>query len=97
MNIKQQNFAGVLKLLIDKASTGNATDVDFIMRFEYLNDDYKLVCKRLEIPYSPLPRRNVSIRAHYSKYYDDELMEIVSNKFAECIEFGNYSFEMPGT
>lgn len=67
-------------------------DVDFIMKFERLNDDFKIVCEQLDIPYSPLPNRNASIHAHYSEYYDDNLRELVRDKFIEEIEFGNYSF-----
>ena len=69
------------------------TDIDYLIRFERLNNDFKVVCEKLDIPHSPLPKRNSSDREHYSKYYDDELKEIVRNKFIEEIEFGNYSFE----
>ena len=68
-------------------------DIDFFLRFERLDHDFKVVCEKLDIPHSPLPQRNVSARTHYSKYYDDELKEIVRKKFVEEIEFGNYSFE----
>ena len=68
-------------------------DIDFLMRFEQLDNDFKVVCEKLDIPHSPLPKRNSSVRSHYSKYYDDELREIVRKKFSEEIEFGNYSFE----
>ena len=88
----KDRLAGKLGTKINVSKKLNA-DVDFIMKFECLDDDFKLVCKRLEIPYSPLLKRNVSDREHYSKYYDDELREIVSNKFIKEIEFGNYSFE----
>lgn len=68
-------------------------DIDFLMRFEQLNDDFRLVCEKLDIPYSPLPKRNKSNHLHYSKYYDDELRDIVYQKFIEEITFANYSFE----
>jgi hypothetical protein len=68
-------------------------DVDFIMKFECLNQDFKLACKQLAIPFSPLQKRNSSIRDHYSKYYDEELIKVVSDKFIEEIEYGSYSFE----
>ena len=68
-------------------------DIDYLIRFEQLNDDFKLVCKKLDIPYSPLPKRNKSKRTHYSEYYDDELIEIIRHKFIEEITFGNYRFE----
>lgn len=69
------------------------SDIDFLIRFEQLNHDFKEVCEKLDIPHTLLPKRNSSVRTHYSKYYDDELKEIVRRKFAEEIEFGNYRFE----
>lgn len=68
-------------------------DVDFLMRFEHLDEDFQAVCCKLDIPFTPLPKRNASIHLHYSKYYDAKLREIVGKKFAEEIKFGNYSFE----
>jgi hypothetical protein len=67
-------------------------DVDFLIRFENLNADFKDLCKTLDIPFTPLPKTNVSIRKHFSKYYDRELVEIVQKKFREEIEFENYEF-----
>lgn len=68
-------------------------DIDFLIRFEHLGEDFESVCKRIGIPYTPLPRRNSSTRSHYSTYYDDELKEMVQKKFAEEIVIGNYRFE----
>lgn len=69
------------------------SDIDALLRFEHLSDDFRMVCERLNIPVAPLPKRNASVREHYSKYYDEELKLIVEKKFKEEIEFGNYSFE----
>jgi hypothetical protein len=68
-------------------------DIDFIIRFEALNEDFAQVCTRLDIPYSPLPHRNKSKRQHYSHYYDTELIELVRARFPDEIAFGNYEFE----
>lgn len=67
--------------------------IDFLMRFETLNRDFHRLCLALDIPSSPLPRRNRSERKHYSHYYDDELKEMVSKKYRDEIEFGQYEFE----
>jgi hypothetical protein len=69
------------------------SDIDYLMRFEQLQNDFDRVCKQLGLPHCPLPRRNRSSHAHYSTYYDDDLKDIVRSKFAEEIEFGNYRFE----
>ena len=70
-------------------------EVDFIIRFERLNENFKKVCELIDIPYIKLPHRNKSVRKHYSHYYNEELIELVKNKYKEEIEFGNYAFEKP--
>lgn len=68
-------------------------DIDFLMRFERLDEDFMVVCEKTGIPHVQLPHRNKSERAHYSHYYDEELKEVVRNKFGEEIDFGGYHFE----
>lgn len=67
-------------------------DIDFLIRFESLEDDFKKVCAKLDILYTFLPKRNKSTREPYSKYYDQELIELVRRKFSEEIKLGNYQF-----
>ena len=50
--------------------------VDFIGRFETLQWDINIVCDRLGIPRSTLPRENQSKHTHYSEYYDDETKQL---------------------
>ena len=68
-------------------------NVDYIMRFENLADDFRTVCNQLDISPVTLPQYNRSMREHYSKYYDDELREFVRNRFTEDIERFGYTFE----
>jgi hypothetical protein len=68
-------------------------DIDHLIRFENLNDDFKDVCRKIGLPAAPeLPLRNQGNRKHYSIYYDDELIDLVARKFTNEIEFGDYSF-----
>jgi Sulfotransferase family len=68
-------------------------NVDCIMRFENLTDDFRTVCGQLEISPATLPQYNRSNREHYSKYYDEELRELVRTQFAVEIERFGYTFE----
>lgn len=68
-------------------------EIDFFMKFENLDNDFKKVCEILEISYNQLPHRNKSERKHYSNYYDEELIELVNKKFIEEIKLGEYTFE----
>ena len=80
-------------LRLDQSKEDAFTNVDCIMRFERLADDFGALCRKLDIPVQPLPQYNRSARAHYSKYYDDELRELVRVRFAPEIERFNYTFE----
>ena len=68
-------------------------NVDYIMRFENLADDFRSVCARLAIPDAPLPQYNRSNREHYSNYYDAELCELIRKRFTPEIERFGYAFE----
>ena len=68
-------------------------NVDYIMRFENLEDEFRTVCAELDISPTALPKYNRSNREHYSKYYDDELRELVRTRFATEIEHFGYTFE----
>lgn len=68
-------------------------NVDYIMRFENLGDDFRRVCATLDISPTRLPRYNRSNREHYSRYYDHELRELVGTRFAAEIERFGYAFE----
>ncbi len=80
-------------LRLDDADQDPFENVDYIMRFENLADDFRTVCSRLEISTPTLPRYNRSTREPYSKYYDEELRELVRARFAAEIERFGYSFE----
>jgi hypothetical protein len=80
-------------LRLDNGEGDPFANVDYIMRFESLADDFRVVCTTIGISPSSLPQYNRSNREHYSKYYDDELRELVRNRFATEIERFGYTFE----
>jgi hypothetical protein len=80
-------------LRLDKGRGDPFANVNYIMRFENLAEDFRAVCAALDISPVLLPRYNRSNREHYSKYYDDELRELVSARFAAEIERFGYTFE----
>ncbi len=68
-------------------------NMDFFMRYDKLDEDFKRACERIGIPHEMLPRRNVSNRAHYSSYYDDELIDLVKQRFQNEIRFFGFNLE----
>ena len=80
-------------LRLDNGEGDPFANVDCIIRFENLADEFRAVCDTIGIPPPALPRYNRSSRDHYSKYYDDELRELVRARFAAEIERFSYRFE----
>ena len=80
-------------LRLDNGRGDPFANVNYIMRFENLADDFRSVCAALDISPTTLPQYNRSNREHYSKYYDDELRELVLRRFAAEIERFGYAFE----
>jgi hypothetical protein len=80
-------------LRLDDGEQDPFANIDYIMRFESLADDFRAVCTAIDISPPPLPQYNRSNREHYSKYYDDDLCELVRTRFAAEIERFGYAFE----
>jgi Sulfotransferase family len=80
-------------LRLDRGKEDPFANVNYIIRFENLVEDFRNVCAALDISRTTLPRYNRSQREHYSKYYDDELCELVRARFAAEIERFGYTFE----
>jgi hypothetical protein len=76
------------------AKAGLLANMDFVLKFENLQNDFDLLCDRLNIPKSPLPVRNKSKRSHYSCYYDNDLKDRVYDKFRDEIDYFGYEFEI---
>jgi hypothetical protein len=74
-------------------SEGGEQLVDFVGRFERLNDDFAMICDRIGIP-ATLPKLNESSKeSSYQDYYTPETIELVRQVFAPDIELFGYEFD----
>ena len=67
--------------------------VDYILRFEHLEDMWNRMFEELDYEPPKLPKKNVSKHKHYSEYYDDETREFVGHLFKKDIEAFGYEFK----
>ena len=67
--------------------------LDYIGRFEDFKGSWKKISKKIGFK-KPLPHvKATKKRQHYSKYYTDELRDIVADRFANDIEYFGYKFK----
>jgi len=94
-----------LDWLCDKRWNGNKApkdfkiEVDFIGRFENLEEDWNFICQKLNLK-TKLPHERPGIQGcadifskDYREYYDDETIEIVRQRYEDDIRFFKYKFE----
>ncbi len=67
-------------------------ELDFIGRFEHLEEDFREVAKRLNMPLLTLPHKIKGSSTDFRDYYDDESIRIVRKVYKEEIELFGYSF-----
>jgi hypothetical protein len=68
--------------------------VDFIGRFERLEEDYAYILRRIGFGVTALPRRRAATdRRDYRQYYTDELAQLVATHYRDDIERFGYRFE----
>ena len=67
--------------------------VDFVGRYESLQQDFNTCCERIGLPAIELPHhRQASDRRAYRDYYDDSTRQLVAQRFAIDIEAFGYEF-----
>jgi len=67
--------------------------VDFVGRYENLEEDFAIICERIGIPVVPLPHlRRAGDRHQYREYYTEKLRDVVAEVYRPDIDTFGYSF-----
>ncbi len=67
--------------------------VDYLGRFERVEEDFKYICERVGLGHIHLPKKNVSNTEPYQTFYSDFSRDLIADTFAEDIKFLNYRFD----
>lgn len=72
-------------------SKGNLM-VDYVGKFENLQQDFNEVLKKIGMKEVQLPVLNTSVHRYYKEYYNDKTRKMVEEAFKEDIELFKYEF-----
>ena len=71
-------------------------DIDFVGRFENLEEDFKAICERLELPDGiNLKHRRKSKRRPTAEYYNRKARRLIVKKYKEDFQVFKYSEKLP--
>ena len=73
----------------------NEIELDYIGRFETLDESFKTICNRVGVQATTLihvNNNNKNKRAHYTKYYTTKTKNMISQLYAQDIDFFGYKF-----
>jgi len=65
--------------------------VDFVGRFEQIDEDFTKICSRIGI-FASLPKLNVSNTIPYQEFYNSETKALISKTFKPDISLFKYNF-----
>ena len=66
--------------------------VDFVGRFENIQEDFQKVCAHLNLFEINLPMMNKSKHAYYKDYYNEHTRKLIGDAYKEDIDTFNYDF-----
>ena len=68
-------------------------NISYIARFEDIENEYKTICSKLNIPVQPMEHLNKSVRKkNYREAYDQEMIDFVYKYHSEDIKTFKYEF-----
>jgi hypothetical protein len=78
--------------LLDWIGDGSKVEIDFVGRYENLDNEWEKICKALHVAPIALGRENRVPRADYRSFYDEASRELIAERFARSIALFGYQF-----
>ena len=73
-------------------TTDRKIALDYVGRYEHLQESYDTICEQIGIPTTELGRKNSSNHSSFIEFYDDDLRELVGNFYEEDLRVFSYAF-----
>ena len=89
---QELSFEQHMKPQIEYIYDSNGSKIDYIGRFENLNQDFDVICKRLFKKRISLPHKFKSNHTNYTQYYNKKTIDIVGDMYLEDIKYFKYKF-----
>ena len=71
-------------------------DAEWVGRFEHIDEHFAALCNLLDVGPSPVLRVNSGVdRPHYTEFYDDETLSLITERYQEDIEW--FEYQIPTT
>jgi hypothetical protein len=67
-------------------------EMDFIGRYSRLEEDFAHICDVLGIENKGLPRMLIGDGQHYTEFYDDEMKDVIAERYREEIDLFKFEF-----
>ena len=94
LNVERFRQRILVRPQIQLLSDDNSNVVlDFVGRYESLQQSYDEICSRIGVPITALSRKNPSSHDAYAGYYDDELRDRVSEFYKDDLRIFSYDFD----
>ena len=76
-------------------TTDGELALDYVGRYEDLQQSYDTICERVGLPKSELGQNNSSEHSSFTRYYDDELRQQVADFYKEDLRLFSYDYPSP--
>lgn len=73
-------------------SKNGKLEIDFVARFENLQEDFYKICQNINIDPISLPHKNKTKKLDYRQFYTDETYSWVKANYKKDIDYFNYKF-----
>ena len=66
--------------------------VDYVGKYEKLQEDFDEVCKAIDLPITNLPHVNQSAHARYTEYFTPQTQQYIYEKYKKDINYFGYKY-----